>query len=725
MGQDFRSANWYRVAGVRPRLAPQVTVQRQRHRGVVWYVLFDPINQRTLRLTPQAWHVVARMDGQHSLQALWDDAAAALGRDAPPQDDLIQLLAQLHEANALLSDAMPDLDELQRRRDRHRREQWQRNLTNPLSIRLRLWDPDAFLTRTLPLVRWLFGRWGALLWLALCVPAAVLAGLHWADLAHGATGDRLLSASSLLTMLLVYPVVKALHELAHAWAAKAGGAEVHDMGLMFLVFAPVPYVDASATAAFPDKRRRALVAAAGMLTELALGALALAVWLAVEPGQVRSLAYSVMLIGGVSTLLFNGNPLLRYDGYFVLCDWIEVPNLAQRSNQFWGWLVKHHGFGLTQAQPPLATPGERWWLALYAPVSFAYRVGITVGIALFLGREYLYIGLGVGLWGLATMLLWPLLKGLHQVVLGPELARQRARAVALTAAVLVLGVLGLVVVPAPLSTYAQGVVWPADNAQLRAAEAGFVARVVAAPGALMHSGDVAVLLANDRLALDRDTAAARVDKQDRSYAVALAGASAQRDTGHGRVATAVAQQDQRRAQDELDHADGRVQRLVLAARRDGRLELPRADDLPGRWVKQGELVGYLRTGDAPTVRVVVTQDDIDLVRQRRQAIEVRLSGALGQVWPATLLREVPAGDQVLPSAALALEGGGLLAVDARDSRQPKALNRVFQFDLQLPPQAAPALVGERAHVRFVHTTEALWQQGWRRLRQLLLSQLAL
>jgi len=726
MGQDFRSANWYRVATVRPRLAPQAQPQRQRYRGVVWYVLFDAVNQRTLRLTPQAWHVVARMDGQHTVQALWDDAARALGADAPPQDDLIQLLAQLHEANLLLSDAMPDLDELVRRRDRHRREVWQRNLVNPLSIRFRVWDPDAFLGRTLPMVRWLFSGAGLLLWLALCLPAAVLAGVHWGELTHGNT-DKLLSAHNLLSLLLVYPVVKGLHELAHAWAAKAGGAEVHDMGLMFLVFAPVPYVDASASTAFADKRRRALVAAAGMLTELALGALALYVWLAVEPGTVRSLAYNVMVIGGVSTLLFNGNPLLRYDGYFVLCDLIEAPNLAQRSNQFWGWLVRHHVFGLTQAQPPLATRGERWWLTAYAPASFIYRIGITVGIAIFLGREYLAIGLGVGLWGLATMLLWPVIKGLHHVFTAAELAPHRNRAVGLTCGTLALLLLLVVAVPAPLSTYAQGVVWPADNAQLRAAEAGFVAQVPLATGHAAAPGEVAVVLDNDRLRAEREAAAARAQREQRSYVVALAGAPTQRDTGHGRVATAVQQQEWARAEDELAHADTRLQRLTIAAQRSGTLELPRAADLPGRWVKQGEQLGYLVTGDAPIVRVVVSQDDIDLVRARLQTAQVRLSGDLGKVWTARLLREVPAGDATLPSMALALEGGGLIPVDARDAKQPRTLNRVFQFDFQLPAEAAADAVhiGERAHVRFVHASEPVWQQLWRRTRQLLLSQLTL
>ena len=333
MSQEFRSSNWYRVAEVRPRLAPQVTVQRQVFRGVAWYVLFDPVNQRTLRLTPQAWHVVARMDGQRTVQALWDDAVRVLGRDAPPQQDLIQLLAQLHEADALLSDALPDLDDLLRRRDRQRRERWQRNLLNPLSIRLRLWDPDAFLARTLPLVRWVFGPWGLLLWLVLCVPALVLAGVHWDALSHDG-GSRLLSAGNLLTLVLVYPLVKALHELGHAWAAKAGGAEVHDMGLMFLVFAPVPYVDATASGAFRSKWRRALVGAAGMLVELFLAALAVMLWVLAEPGFVRSVAYNVIFVAGLSTLVFNGNPLLRFDGYYVFMDWLEIPNLGTRANRY-------------------------------------------------------------------------------------------------------------------------------------------------------------------------------------------------------------------------------------------------------------------------------------------------------------------------------------------------------------------------------------------------------
>jgi putative peptide zinc metalloprotease protein len=709
---------------VRPRLAPHVRVQRQRFRGEPWYVLFDPVNQRTHRLSPPAWGLVSRMDGRRSVEALWREAAQAPGEQAPPQDEVIQLLAQLHEADMLASDALPDLDELVRRRERQRSQRWKRNLGNPLSIRLPLWDPDAFLVRTLPAVRWVFGPVGAALWALTLLGALLALGLHWNELA-ASVGDRLLSASSLLSLALVYPLVKGLHELAHAYAARVGGAAVHELGVMFLVFMPTPYVDASGSTAFADKRARALVAAAGMMMELFLGALALGVWLLVEPGLVRSLAFAVMVAGGVSTLLFNGNPLMRYDGYFVLCDWIESPNLAQRSNQYWSWLLRRFGFGLRQAQPPQHGPGERRWLLAYAPLSFLWRVSVTCGIALFLGQEYLYVGLAIGLWGLAALLLWPLLKGLRYLWSSPELAGRRERPLALTGAVTVALLVTALALPLPRLSYAQGQVWPAEGAQLRAAEAGFVARLALPEGASVQPGQVVALLANDQLEADREAAAAKEERQRRSYVALLAQSGREDDVGHARVATLVQQQEWQRAEQELRHAERRRELLAVAAQREGRLAYVRAADLPGRWLKKGERFGHVVTADAPTVRVVVGQDDIELVRRQLRRVEVRLSGELSRVFEARLVREVPAAGQELPTLALALDGGGLVAADARDPEHPRALSRVFQFDLQLPPEAAGAHIGERAHVRFVHPDEALAWQLARRLRQLLLSQLQL
>jgi len=169
-------------------------------------------------------------------------------------------------------------------------------------------------------------------WLGLVLTGIILAVLHWPELTSDVV-DRVLATENVALIVCVYPVVKSLHELGHAFATKVWGGEVHEVGIMLLVFIPVLYVDASASAAFRQKHRRIIVGAAGILVETALAAIAIIIWIYGSPGIGRAIAFNVILIGGVSTLLFNGNPLLRFDAYFILSDLIEIPNLGSRATR--------------------------------------------------------------------------------------------------------------------------------------------------------------------------------------------------------------------------------------------------------------------------------------------------------------------------------------------------------------------------------------------------------
>src|ERR1044071_9256890 len=134
---------------------------------------------------------------------------------------------------------------------------------NPLSWHFPLFDPDRILNRLLPIVGPAFSRAGALIWIAVVSYAAILAAAHWQDLTHDIS-DRILAPQNLLIVWLLFPLLKTLHELGHALATKRYGGEVHEMGIMLLLFQPVPYVDASSAYRFRDKWERILVGAAGM-----------------------------------------------------------------------------------------------------------------------------------------------------------------------------------------------------------------------------------------------------------------------------------------------------------------------------------------------------------------------------------------------------------------------------------------------------------------------------
>jgi putative peptide zinc metalloprotease protein len=705
------SPSWYRVAALTPRLRSNASIHRHQYRGHTWYVLRDMASDRLHRFSPATYLVLGLMDGRRTVQELWELATGRLGDDAPTQDDMIRLLAQLHAADVLQCDVPPDTEELRQRRERHAAQRRRARWMSPLAWRLPLVDPERLLQAVAPLTRPLFGVAGLGLWLAVVVPAAILLGVHWGEFTAGFL-DRLLTPHHAVLLWLVFPVVKALHEIGHAVAIKAFGGEVHDMGLMLLVFTPVPYVDASASAAFPGKWPRLAVAAAGMMVEFFLAALAVLVWLMAQPGAVRTVAYDVIVVAGLSTLLFNINPLLRYDGYYLLSDLLEIPNLYGRSRAYLAYLGERYLIGRPQAEPPAADAGERAWFVLYAVASAGYRVLVVAAIMFFLLDRSFYLGMALAVLSIGGWFVWPAARAMAGLVSGPRLRGVRARAIAVTLVALAVVVVPVAVVPVPFRTRTEGVVWIPEQALVRASSDGFVERVAARPGARVRRGDLLVVCTDPELRGRERVLEGRVREL-----------SARHDQQRtiDRVRAQVVHEELAQTARELARLRERIAGLRITAATDGILVLARPESLPGRFVRQGELVGYVVDLDRLTVRAVVPQGAVELVRDRLDGVQVRLAERVATALPATLVREVPGGSERLPHAALGGEGGGAVAVDPRDPHGVRAMQKVFQVDLVLPPPAPLVNLGGRVHVRFDHGRVPLASQWYRELRQVFLA----
>ncbi len=711
MSESLFSGSWYRVKNLVPRLRAHARVHRQQYRGEVWYVLQDAANERFHRFPPSAHHVIGGMDGRRTVDELWRAAADALGDEAPTQDELIHLLGELHAADMLQANVPPDALELFERNRRHETQQLRGQLASPFAVRVHLADPERFLTAAEPFVRPFFGWLGALLWLAVVVPAAVLVGVHWSELSQDVL-DRLFTPGNLLAIWLVFPALKLLHELGHGIAVKHFGGQVHDMGVMFLVFTPVPYVDASASWAFANKMQRALVGAGGMLVEVFLASLAFYVWLGAEPGAVRAVAYNVLLIGGATTLLFNANPLLRFDGYYILSDLTEIPNLRTRGSRFVAWLAERYLFGNREAEAPHTAPGERPWLVGFTVAAFVYRTLIVVAILTWILDQFFFVGL---LLGLAAGVGWigvPLYRGLRFLFTSPSLRPVRTRAVAVCAGAAIAVVGGLAFVPAPLRARAEGVVWIPEEAFVRAGSEGFVSAVVAPPGARVEPGDLLIQLADPELETRRVSLAARVKELEARVAALRAADIFEAQVSEDELAY---------ARQSLARAEERHAALAIRARASGHFVVERPDDLPGRFVSQGTLLAHVVDLDTVSVRAVVAQDDVHLVGRRLRRAVVRMAQDLGTIHDAEVVRVVPAASDRLPSSVLGSGGGGAVPVDPRDPRGERAVQRMFEVELAVPASQAVVNAGGRVYVRFDLGDEPLGVQWSRRLRQLFLS----
>jgi putative peptide zinc metalloprotease protein len=711
MTRPLLSGEWYRLRALKPRLRGHVRIHRHAYRGQVWYVIEDRIGGKHHRFNFSIYRVLSLMDGKRDMDALWAALMADLGDDTPTQDDVIQLLGQLHAADLVQVDITPDTAELFERRGKQQRRKWMGRLGNPVALRFPLFDPDALLKRML---RWLapvLGWNGALLWLAVTVPALVLLPSHWSELS-GSASDRLLANDNLLLLALLFPLVKAVHEFSHGLACRMRGGEVHEIGLMLLIFYPVPYVDVSNASALVSKWQRILVGAAGMLGELFVAAMAFYLWLAFEPGLARAMAYDVAVLASVTTLFFNANPLLRYDGYYILADLIECPNLGVRASRYWQYLAERYVFGVRNPERAAATPGERRWFLGYAPVSYAYRLFVSLSIAALVAQKFFIVGVLIAFWTVLATVLWPIVKGLRVLWNSPRFADRMPRIRGVLGSFVALAALALFALPVPYHTNGEGVLWLPERAILRAQTGGFVREVLLPSGAALQPGQAVVQSVEPGLAARIEAQEAKVDEIrtqfDAAWGVSRARAE-QLEQELGREAAALA-----RLRDDAD-------RLTLRSQVAGTLLIDKAADLPGRFLRKGDVVGYVRTAEAPLVRVVLPQSDVDTVRLATQSVEVKMPQSIAKTWNAHLARSVPAAAHQLPSAVLGTRGGGPTAVDPRDEKGLATLESVFEFELDLPLEVPHEWLGSRLYVRFEHPAEPVGLRMARAVRRAFLS----
>lgn len=703
------SPSWHAVADLKPRLAEHVQVHRRVFRGQTWYVLQDTVNHRFHRMAPGAYAIVSAMNGQRSIGQLWEAALQHANQDLPGQEQLVQLLGQLHAQDLLVADVRPDQAELLRRHHKQKWAQWRRSLFNLASLKWALWNPDAFLGRLAPRLGWLFGWPGLVLWLLTVLPALDLAATHWTELTEN-LADRALSPDNLLILWLVFPVVKALHELGHGLATKVWGGRVLETGIIWMLFAPIPYVDTSSAYAFEDKKRRVLVSAMGILVEVWLAAVAMAIWAGAAPGEVRTVAFNVMLIAGVSTLMVNGNPLMRFDGYFVLSDLIEMPNLAQRASALMVNLSDRLLFRAPGLPASSETFSERVWLISYGVVSFIYRISISVALILLIAGEYFFLGvllaLSVG-WGMVGMPLWKAYRHVHN---GASLFRVRQRALRLFWGGMGAFALVIFAVPLPHYSLSEGVVWLPDQAIVRAEMDGFVDTVLVEPGQRVQAGQPVAWLRQGTVQAELEQATAALDEAQARHRQSLTQEPLQ---------SAVTQEQLKQAQVRLTQAQGKAAQLAVLARADGVFTRGQATELQNQYVRRGDLIGAIASPNLrPVVRVAVSQDDIDLVRRDTQGVALRTVHEMAQVRTGRLTREVPSGQHALPAPALGVQGGGSIATDPRDEKGLTGLQRWFQFDVAVDDASADLRwIGSRVYVRFDHGMRPLAAQWFIRLRQ--------
>jgi len=717
------SETWYRVAALRPRLRTTVQAYRQHFRGRMWHVLQDPTSNQFFRLNESAYRFVALLNGTRTIADVWETCNEQLGDEAPTQGEAIQLLGQLYTSNLLQGEMPPDAEGLFQRFRQRRRREIQGRLTNILFIHIPLIDPERFLTRWVNVLGAVFSWVGFAAWLGLLGTAGYMLAGHWRELIEAGKEVLQLRTSNLPLLYAGAAIAKVFHEFGHAFACKRfgqreGGGEVHEMGIMLLVFTPLPYVDASSAWALRSKLHRMIIGGAGMLVEFAIAAIAAIVWTQTPEGTtIHALCYNIMFIAGVSSVLFNGNFLLRYDAYYILSDWLEIPNLAPRSRQYIYYLVKRYVFGVRRPTNPAHTVGERIWFVMYGIASTIYRVMICAGIILMIAQRFFFIGAVLAVGAVGLWVVMPLGKFFHYLLTSPELFRVRPRAVGVTVAFLVGLIAALGLIRAPDRVRIEGVIEPVRVDIIHARVDGFMDDFLPNETSVAPDEDAAPLITcrNPMLTAERDQRQAEWDELEVRRRAALM----DEPYRAAQLAEQIATKDE-----QIRYLDTQIGWLSLQPKTAGVWITSALEDRKGAYLRRGDPVGMVVSRNV-LIRATADQQEgprlIEALADHpdTRQVDVRVRGRPNDRMAGRIDLILDAGLERLPSAALGYAAGGPTVTAQDDPQGLKAAERFFEVRVQPDPNTDVRLLsGQRVVVRVDLPSKPLAAQWWRLLLQL-------
>jgi putative peptide zinc metalloprotease protein len=719
------SESWYRVAPLKARLRSSAQISRQFYRGDRWYVVRDPAGNQFHRLSDAAYRFVGLLDGTRTIAEAWDICGGQLADDAPTQPEIIQILSHLYAANLIEADVTPDATVLLRRHKQLTKRKMQGRLMNVLFPRIPLWDPDQFLVRWMPVVRPMLSWVGAIIWLIVVASALTVIAPHWTDLK--AAANNAIDPKNWLWLWAVFVLIKLIHELGHAFSCRRFGGECHELGIMFLVFIPTPYVDASSVWSFPNRWHRMFVGAGGMIVELFVASVLAIVW--VNIGDKTSLGavlcYNAMLIASVSTLVFNANPLLRYDGYYILSDFLEIANLSQKSSEYSLGLIKRHLFGVKSSQP-LPPFGQRIWLFTYSIASGIYRIFVGFVIVLIVAYRLPVIGYLMAAGGVITWAFVPIGKLLKYLLLDPELHRKRTRAISICGVAAVACILCVSVAKFWVYVDAQGIVEPDQHEVLHVKTAGFVQHIEAKDGQFVHKGDIILVAHDDKLSAEIAARKAEIE----GYNVQIKQAEAIDQGQYKSLLPELAA-----AKRQLKAAQDRQNDLTIRAPIAGTLVAPHLIDMQGAYLRPGQEVATVAAMDTLVIRAALTQEDAELVADktsdllkaktgRDDPIQVLMvSDEDGNSLPATAEATafVNSATDKVPHPSLLQTGGGDIAADPSDPKGETPLIRQFEVRVRINNPGGHYNAGQRAYVRFRVKRQQLMYTWFTKLLQVLQS----
>jgi putative peptide zinc metalloprotease protein len=676
-------------------LRADLDISRHVMRGRAAYVVRDPVSFETHAFSAADYRLLVALNGERTLGEAFASSCEQGACKVEDEESFYRFILDLHRSG-LLSLPISNDRQLQERHERNRAARVTQWLLAPLFLRIPVWNPDTFLSRTQRLARPLFTTWAFLAWCVMIVGCAAIVTTRWNDLKADLPG--LLEWEQLLSMWVVLIVLKVIHEFGHGYAVKCFGGAVPEMGVSLVVLTPNAYVDASASWGFPGRLRRMVVCLAGVYFESFVAAAALVAWSMTEAGPVHTIAHQVMVMASITTIGFNLNPLLRFDGYFLLSDLVQLPNLWQVSRAHALRVLRRVALGVDGGGPTW-TRAEAAGLFVYAVASSVFKFSLMLAICAIIALKFAAVGMIAALAYGGYVIASSIVQAMRYLCWSAETAPVRGRAIVAAAAMLIVPAT-LLSLPMPRAVRAEGVIEAQVREQANAVEQAGIGTPLVADGTEVRAGDPILRL--DSTEVEDALQQAKAQWRVASLELELAEAA-------GPVDAAVVRHRIVESESRLKVARARADALTLRAPVGGVVTLERAAREQGRVVPAGTLLARV-DGGPRIATLILDQRSFAALPEALDYVEFRCLADPSLVLRGKVRSISPAADTALASPALAVSGGGSIAVSPLDGRAASG-HVELKAEIEMP-EGVNIPLGARVEARFPLRHESLLRRWY-------------
>jgi putative peptide zinc metalloprotease protein len=505
---------------LRVRVRQDLICSRQRYQGGDYWLVKDPLTLQYFRFQEEEYWLLQSLTGQATVTGVQEEFQKRFAPQKILAGELQQFLGMLFRSGLVIADSPEQGRQLwQRRQKQERQERWGQ-LVNLLSYRFPGFDPGRILDRLAPWTDCFFSP-AAMFGVLLLSGIAVTIGLVQFEYLQQRlpSFEQFFAVQNWIFLAVTLAVTKVLHELGHGLACRRFGGQCHEMGVMLLVLTPCLYCNVSDAWMIPSKWKRIFISAAGMYVELAMAAVAMLVWSASQPGFINSMALNLIFVCGVSTLLFNLNPLLRFDGYYILADWLEIPNLRQKASKLLQGVINKWCLGIPVPHDPFLPQRHVGWFVLYSVAAGVYRWVLTLTVFWFLYGLLEPYGLKIlsqllAAFSLVGLVIFPAVQMFRFFKTPGKVETVKPWRVAMTLGGLLLVVVGVMLIPLPHYVDMPLFVQPANMMNVYVETSGNLQEVTVKKYQYVQAGDPVVRLTSHDLERQRLVAANELKRSE-------------------------------------------------------------------------------------------------------------------------------------------------------------------------------------------------------------------